>query len=151
MKFGFAFVRNWGVARAGMVADLIYTSKFISRSNFRLPAWSGGMLLLFAVGLSPTVHAQVNSWTKPSSGNWEESVWSLGTLPGAGQSIMITNEGWKAVAIGANTAQNYPQSLNVNSGLITAFSTKPVETIPRASSILKQGVNTTFTAARSPR
>src|SRR5258708_10838456 len=70
---------------------------------------------MFALGLSPTVRAQVNSWTKLNSGNWEEPVWSLGALPGASQSIMITNEGWKSVAISAATAQIYPQSLNVNS------------------------------------
>lgn len=59
--------------------------------------------------------AQVNSWTGPTSGNWEDSSWSLGTLPGTNQSIMLTNTGWKAVQISPNTSQNFPQTLNVNS------------------------------------
>jgi hypothetical protein len=61
------------------------------------------------------VSAQINSWLKSSSGNWEESQWSLGALPGSGQSILVTNAGWKAVAINPATAQNFPQTLNVNS------------------------------------
>lgn len=60
--------------------------------------------------------AQVNSWASPTSGNWEDAPsWSLGILPGTNQTIMLTNYGWKAVQISANTAQNFPQSLNVNS------------------------------------
>ena len=60
--------------------------------------------------------AQVNSWTKPTSGSWEEQAyWSLGVLPGVTQSVAFTNAGWKALAIGAATAQNFPQSLSVQS------------------------------------
>jgi len=36
----------------------------------------------------------------------------MGLLPAAGQTIEITNTGWKAVAISASTVQNFPQSLN---------------------------------------
>ena len=58
--------------------------------------------------------AQVNSWTSPSSGNWHDSSWSLGVLPNSSQSdIMITNSGWKAVAINRTSALNYPDSLNI--------------------------------------
>jgi hypothetical protein len=69
-------------------------------------------LLLAAV---PTrAVAQANSWIKPSSGSWEEqSSWALGVLPDQSQSVYITNAGWKAVAIGANTSQNFPQSLQI--------------------------------------
>jgi hypothetical protein len=57
-----------------------------------------------------------NSWIKPSSGYWEEaSSWSLGVLPDQSQLILLTNAGWKAIAIGANTAQNFPQSMQVQS------------------------------------
>jgi hypothetical protein len=68
---------------------------------------------LFSLALSAP--AQVNSWTKPGSGNWEEgSSWSLGVLPNSSQSdIMVTNSGWKAVAIGRATALNFPESLNI--------------------------------------
>src|SRR5436190_10606292 len=64
--------------------------------------------------------AQVNSWTKGASGNWEEMFWSLATLPGPGQFVMITNYGWKAVAIGPSTVANAPQSLTVNSVNVTS-------------------------------
>ncbi|HLX72630.1 MAG TPA: hypothetical protein VKV04_23660 [Verrucomicrobiae bacterium] len=68
------------------------------------------------MALATFCRAQENSWTSPSSGNWEDaSSWSLGILPGTNQSILLTNYGWKAVQISPATAQNYPQSLNVNS------------------------------------
>jgi hypothetical protein len=68
--------------------------------------------------------AQVNSWTNRTSGNWEEMRWSLGVLPGPGQAVMITNEGWKAVAIAASTAQSQPQSLTVHSVTVSS----PIDT-----------------------
>jgi len=59
--------------------------------------------------------AQVNSWTA-ASGNWDQpSNWSLGILPNSSQSIMITNSGWKAVAINPSTPINFPDSMTVNS------------------------------------
>jgi len=62
------------------------------------------------------VAAAENSWIKPNSGNWEEQpYWSLGVLPDATQSVLFTNAGWKALALGANTAQNFPQSMRVQS------------------------------------
>jgi hypothetical protein len=36
-------------------------------------------------------------------------------LPAANQAILLTNAGWKAVAIGADTAESFPQSMNVGS------------------------------------
>ena len=60
--------------------------------------------------------AAVNAWTRGSGGAWEEQPsWSLGTLPGPDQSVLLANAGWKALAIGQNTAQNFPQTLNVDS------------------------------------
>jgi fibronectin-binding autotransporter adhesin len=64
--------------------------------------------------------AQNNSWTSPTSGNWQDGSWSLGIIPGTNQNIMLTNAGWKAVQIGASTAQSFPQSLNVNSITISS-------------------------------
>jgi hypothetical protein len=58
--------------------------------------------------------AQVNSWTKPTSGAWEEPVWSLGILPNSSQTIEITNAGFKAVAINPATATGFPGSLTIN-------------------------------------
>src|SRR5437660_1391135 len=73
------------------------------------------ILILLVPGLVSIASAQVvNSWTKPSSGAWEEQAyWLLGALPDATQSVMFTNAGWKALAIGANTAQNFPQSMRI--------------------------------------
>src|SRR5262245_52826789 len=73
---------------------------------------------IFAVPL--VISAQVNSWIKPSSGTWEESQWALGALPGSGQSVMITNGGAKTVTIGANTTQNFPQTLTIDSVMISS-------------------------------
>src|SRR2546430_3592277 len=63
--------------------------------------------------------AQTNAWTNPTSGNWEDMHWSLGMLPGSGQTVLITNSGWKAVAITPNTVANYPQSLDPSSIYLT--------------------------------
>jgi len=60
------------------------------------------------------VVALVNSWTKPTSGAWEEPVWSLGILPNSSQTIEITNAGFKAVGINPSTAVNFPGSLTIN-------------------------------------
>ena len=60
------------------------------------------------------LHAQDNVWTSTTSGNWQDATWSLGTLPATNQTIWVTNYGWKAVQIGADTAQSFPQSLNVD-------------------------------------
>src|SRR5437764_509587 len=57
-----------------------------------------------------------NSWIKPSSGNWDDSsAWSLGILPSGSQSVLITNSGWKAVAINPSTPINFPNSMTVGS------------------------------------
>jgi len=64
--------------------------------------------------------AQTNSWTNAASANWEDPEWSLGVLPGTNQTVYLTNAGWKAVEIGENTTQNYPQSLCVSSMAISS-------------------------------
>jgi hypothetical protein len=66
-------------------------------------------------------NGQNNSWINPGSSNWEDSAsWSLGVPPGTNQSIFITNAGWKAVAIGANTANNFSQTLTVGSVTVSS-------------------------------
>src|SRR6266566_903103 len=63
--------------------------------------------------------AQVNSWIKPGSGDWQDqTAWSLGVRPAQNQTIMLTNQGWKAIAIGPTTAGSFPQSLNVESVVV---------------------------------
>src|SRR5207237_7667358 len=63
----------------------------------------------------------VNNWTNPASGNWEDLKWSLGILPASNQTIMITNQGWKAVAIGPNTVQNFAQTLSVSNVFLGGY------------------------------
>jgi hypothetical protein len=64
---------------------------------------------------------EINSWTKSSSGYWEEPYWSTGQLPSyANAAIMFTNAGWKALAIGANTTAAYPDSLHIKNLTIDA-------------------------------
>jgi hypothetical protein len=66
-------------------------------------------------------HAQVNSWINPMSGNWDAAAdWSLGVLPDSSQSVMITNSGFKAVAIQPSTPSNFPASLSVSNLTITS-------------------------------
>ncbi len=75
----------------------------------------GLILLLFCTQSSVFADPLINAWTNPASGNWEDLKWSLGVRPGSGQSIMLTNQGWKAVAIGPNTVQNFSDTLDVSS------------------------------------
>jgi hypothetical protein len=57
----------------------------------------------------------VNSWINPTSSDWDQaSNWSLAVLPSSSQSVMITNSGWKAVAINASTPTNFPDSMTVS-------------------------------------
>jgi hypothetical protein len=76
--------------------------------------------LAAACFLNFPVLAQVNCWTNPGSGYWEQPYWSAGAPPVPGQSVMLTNAGWKAVAVGPTTAQNYPSSLRPASIVIAS-------------------------------
>jgi hypothetical protein len=68
---------------------------------------------LFFLAMASAV-AEINNWTKPTSGFWEEQAfWSLGVLPEATQEVVFNNAGWKALAVGANTAQKFAQSMRV--------------------------------------
>ncbi|HWF18431.1 MAG TPA: hypothetical protein VG754_04155, partial [Verrucomicrobiae bacterium] len=64
--------------------------------------------------------AQENDWRGPSSGSWQSPDWSLGILPGANQNIVFTNAGVNLLTIDAATAQNYPQTLNIESLAVSA-------------------------------
>ncbi|HEY0456516.1 MAG TPA: hypothetical protein VGE41_09075 [Verrucomicrobiae bacterium] len=66
-----------------------------------------------SVMLNPASSA--NSWTKTVSGNWEENYWSMNAQPGPNQPLVcLTNSGFKALAIGAQTVNQSSQSLTVN-------------------------------------
>src|ERR1043166_1974633 len=74
-------------------------------------------LFIFTVlGVLSAARAQViNNWIKPGSGDWQDqTAWSLGVLPNSSQSVMITNSGWKAVAINPSTPVNFPGSMTVS-------------------------------------
>jgi hypothetical protein len=71
------------------------------------------ILFLFLAAVTSAL-ADVNSWTNSHSANWEDQTnWSLGVPPDATQSIMLTNAGFKAIAISGNTAQKFPLSMQV--------------------------------------
>lgn len=73
------------------------------------------LFVLFFASTPVFADPLMNTWTNSTSGYWEDPDWSLGTLPGPNQAILFTNAGWKALAIGPNTAQNYPQTMDVDS------------------------------------
>jgi hypothetical protein len=64
-------------------------------------------------------HAQTNSWTNSVSGNWQDAYWSLGQLPGTNQTILFTNEGLNVLTIGPDTAQNFPETMSVDSVVVS--------------------------------
>ena len=81
------------------------------------------ILITAAATLSflPGARAQTNSWTKATSGQWHEPYWSLGLLPDNTQShIVLTNSGWKSVAIDATTARDFPASLSISNLQVTS-------------------------------
>lgn len=80
--------------------------------------------------ISASAFAQTNSWINQTSGKWEDaSSWSLGAPPGAGQSVLVANHGWKAVAIDNNTAANFPQSMSINALTVISPGTDTVNTV----------------------
>jgi hypothetical protein len=76
------------------------------------------IISILAVSFTATLYAQTqdsgpaNAWTNATSGNWQDMHWSLGILPEPGQTVLLTNTGWKAIAINPATAANFPQTLN---------------------------------------
>jgi len=71
-------------------------------------------ICLFLV-LLPSARGQTNSWVLPDSGKWETNAnWSLGSAPGAGQNVFITNDTTKTVTIDAITA-GFPGTMTVGS------------------------------------
>jgi hypothetical protein len=80
--------------------------------------WSHWLVMVaFATFFPPRVWSTppINSWTNAGSAHWEESFWSLGTLPNSSQSVAITNAGFKSVGIFPTTATDFPTSLTIDS------------------------------------
>jgi hypothetical protein len=71
------------------------------------------LVLVPLLSLPPSAPAQFNSWTSPASGNWHDASWSLGLPARSHDFIMLTNAGWKAVAINRATALNHPSTLDI--------------------------------------
>jgi hypothetical protein len=82
--------------------------------------WIACIIWLSVGSWLASCRAQDNVWVGAGSGNWQDASWSLGILPGTNQTVWVTNYGWKAVQIGAVTAASYPQSLNVDSIVISS-------------------------------
>src|SRR3954469_4733266 len=80
------------------------------------------LFVSFGFGLTPAfaqTTGGTNSWTKPTSGYWEEPFWSLGQFPNHDQAaVAFNNPGFKALAIGTNTTANFPGSLWIQNLLI---------------------------------
>ena len=80
------------------------------------------LFLLFGTHFSLVADTPINAWIKPGSGDWhDQTAWSLGVLPAEDQTIMLTNQGWKAIAIRAVTAQEFASSLNVSSVIVSGY------------------------------
>jgi hypothetical protein len=77
------------------------------------------LVVSIACGWLHSAQAQTNSWTNSVSGNWQDAYWSLG-LPTTNQDVSLTNAGWKALAIDAATVQNFADTLNVRSLMISS-------------------------------
>jgi hypothetical protein len=77
------------------------------------------LVLCTIVGSYRAAFAQTNSWTNSVSGNWQDDYWTLG-LPTTNQDVSLTNAGWKALAIGPATVQNFPETLTLNSLTISS-------------------------------
>ncbi|MCD6050889.1 MAG: hypothetical protein K0Q55_2292 [Verrucomicrobia bacterium] len=61
-------------------------------------------VLSLIVNFTPPASGATNEWTKTTSGNWEESFWSLGVAPSFEQELVaFRNSGFKALAINAST------------------------------------------------
>jgi hypothetical protein len=106
----------FGTNASGLTLTQLGQIRFVNPTGF--PAGSTNFARILNTGevvpSATQVVAQVNSWTKPTSGAWEEPVWSLGILPNSSQTIEITNAGFKAVGINPATATGFPASLTIN-------------------------------------
>src|SRR3954469_6733503 len=64
-------------------------------------------------GFRLTALAQSNFWTNTASAHWDDSFWSLGIPPGSGQSVVITNDFWKAIGIFPSTPADHPETMTI--------------------------------------
>ena len=76
---------------------------------------SGWVLTITLLALSPfAVFAEVNTWTKPSDGNWlETNSWSLGRLPNPSDDIEFAQSP-VSITIDSSTAELAPSSFSIH-------------------------------------
>ena len=111
----------FGNDRIGLTSQQLSQIQFINPAGLPPGTYSAQILSdgeVVPAGGSST-SGPVNSWIKPTSGNWDDATsWSLGVLPNSSQSVMITNSGFKAVAINPSTPTNFPGSMTVSNLMI---------------------------------
>lgn len=122
-------VYNWnGSTNGGGVDQLVFGSSSSALTSGQLAeivfvnptGWPAGNYPARILSTGEVVPVQnfspgiVNSWIS-GSGNWDDATsWSLGIIPDHTQAVLITNTGWKAVAINPSTPVNYPASMTVS-------------------------------------
>jgi hypothetical protein len=150
----------FGSSASGLTASQLARIQFSNPGGYDPGNYSARLLstgeLVPAVAPGPPAQT-VNIWTNPISGNWEDLKWSLGVRPASGQTIIITNQGWKAVAIGSNTVQNFPETLSVSNvvlgGYTDSFNVLLLDyagfAVPLTTALITVGTNSAVTALGS--
>jgi hypothetical protein len=103
---------------AALLAAALPTAR-INSGRLRL-LWIRVFGFSFVSLFGASLLGQINSWTNPASAKWEESYWSLGMLPNSNQSVVITNAGFKAVAVWPSTVADFPASQTVSNLTVNA-------------------------------
>lgn len=79
------------------------------------------IIVLLTGVFSQNVPAQVNSWTNPSGGFWDDfRNWSLGVRPTNSHSAFITNSPSKTVTVDWYTSGTYPESMTISNLTLSA-------------------------------
>jgi hypothetical protein len=78
---------------------------------------------------------ETNEWTKTTDGKWEEPFWSLGRLPDASQSILLSGDTVRTVKLDAITAQQAGDSMTVNQLVVTGKTTVLLDHLPASNSL----------------
>jgi hypothetical protein len=104
---------KFGTSQSGLTATQLNQIQFqLGTNSFPAQILATGEVVPNQ-GVAPS--GPVNSWTNPVSGNWDQVTnWSAAALPNSSQTVMITNSGYKAVAINPTTPINFSNSMTVN-------------------------------------
>ena len=91
-----------------------------------------GTLLL---ATSTLFAVETNEWTKTTDGKWEEPFWSLGRLPDATQSILLSTDTAQTIKLDAITAQQAADSMTVHQLVVTGKTTLLLDHVPASSAL----------------